>query len=114
VGGRGAYLAGQLATWPNKDQLALLLRNAGLKVIAGKYSIRIEDCSHFAFEEYGGDIGEPTIDADADTPEDMMRDARLVSNALTAAGIKHRFEIYNASDELVGYLHHCWPPQAEV
>jgi hypothetical protein len=102
-------IAGSLATWPDKDGMAAILRNAGLKVHVGRYSIRVDDCSHFVFQEYGGDIGEPSIDADADSLDEMMRDAKLVSDALARAGITHRFELYDEADNMVGYLHYNWP-----
>lgn len=104
-----AHIAGQLAVWPTKNQMATILRNAGLRVQVGRYSIRVEDCSHFVFQEYGGDLGEPSIDADADTVVEMIRDGQQVSDALTSARLKHRFEIYDDCDALVGYLHYEWP-----
>jgi hypothetical protein len=104
-----ALIAGELAPWPTKERLAEILRAAGLRVRVGRYSVRVEDCSHFAFQDYGGDISEPTIEADADTVEDLMREARLVSDALARADIRHRFEIYDDAQELAGYLHYRWP-----
>jgi hypothetical protein len=89
--------------------MAAILRDAGLQVYVGRYSIRIEDCSHFVFQEYGGDLGDPSIDADADTADDMIREGKLVSDALAKAGLVHRFEIYDHRPEMVGYLHHGWP-----
>ncbi len=103
-------IAGELSTWPDKDRMATILRNAGLRVYVGRYSIRVEDCARFVFQEYGGDLGDPSIDADAGSLEEMMRDGKLVSDALARAGIRHRFELYNAANEMVGYLHHDWPP----
>jgi hypothetical protein len=93
--------------------MAAILRAGGLRVGVGRYSIRVEDCSHFVFQEYGGDLGDPAIDADADTAADMIQDGGLVSDVLSRAGIKHRFEIYDECDTLVGYLHHQWPLQEE-
>lgn len=104
-----AIAYGQLACWPSKDEMASILRDAGLRIIVGRYSVRVQDCSHFVFQQYGGDLGEPRIDADAGTAEEMRRDAKLVSDALARAGIKHRFEIHDSNDEMVGYLHHLWP-----
>ena len=75
----------------------------------GLYSIRVEDCSYFVFQNYGGDLGDPRVDADADTVEDMIREGRLVSDALARSGIRHRFEIYNVGNQLSGYLHHEGP-----
>jgi len=91
--------------------MATILRNGGLRIQVGRYSVRVEDCSHFVFQEYGGDLGDPSIDADTDTVDEMMREGRLVSDALARAGLKHRFEVYDDSDTLAGYLHYEWPSQ---
>ena len=109
MGDAFVHIAGELSTWPDKDRMAAILRDAGLRVCVGWYSVRVDDCSHFVFQEYGGDIGEPSIDADAASLDDMMRDGMLVSDALARAGIRHRFELYDGANELVGYLHHDWP-----
>lgn len=89
-----------------------ILRDAGLAVNEGQFSVRVQSCSHFVFQEYGGDLGDPTIDADAESVEEALRDVQIVSKALAHAGIKHRFEIYNPHDELAGYVHHNWPSPA--
>jgi hypothetical protein len=104
-----AHIAGQLASWPPKDEMASILRRAGLSVTVGQYSIRLDDCEHFVFQEYGGDLGDPSIDADADSSDHLLRDASRVSRALAEANIRHRFEIYDHNDVLAGYLHHDWP-----
>ena len=77
-----ANLAGEVAQWPTKSTMASLLASAGLTVKVRRYSIRVLDCTRFVFQEYGGDIGEPTIDADAPTVAVLMQDATLVSGAL--------------------------------
>ncbi len=108
-----ALIFGQLEKWPTKDRMAGILRDAGLRVYVGQYSVRVEDCSHFSFEEYGGDLGDPQVEADADTVAEMMREGQLVSDALARAGIRHRFEIHDdeADDPnaIAGYLHYDWP-----
>ncbi len=109
-----AHVSGELERWPKKDDLAGILRSAGLQVSVGRYSVRVEDCSHFSFEEYGGDLGDPIIDADADSLEEMLRDVELVSKALASAGIRHRFEVYDSANRLVGYVHHLWPSKKET
>ena len=91
-----------------------ILRDAGLRVTMGKYSIRIDDCSHFAFQEYGRDADEPSIDADADSTAEMLRDAERVSTALSRAGLVHSFEVYDEHDALGGYFHHGWPQVTNV
>jgi len=110
----GAILYGKLEHWPSKNAMAALLRQAGLDLYVGRYSIRVENCSHFVFQEYGGDLGEPQIEADADSPEAMQTGGKLVSDALAAASIRHRFEIYDSSGTLVGYLHFDWPPSHDI
>ncbi|HSH96327.1 MAG TPA: hypothetical protein VK968_19425 [Roseimicrobium sp.] len=109
MGDTSVHIAGELSTWPEKDGMAAILRDAGLRVYAGRYSIRIENCSHFVFAEYGGDLGKPRIDADAASLDEMLRDGKLVSDALARARIRHRFELYDAANKLIGYLHHDWP-----
>ena len=99
-------IAGELASWPAKHEMASLLRRAGLSVTVGPYSIRLEDCEHFVFQEYGGNIRDPSIDADADSLDHLLHDAGRVSRALADTNIRHRFENYDHNDVRVGYLHH--------
>ena len=89
--------------------MVAILRSVGVAVTVGRYSIRVDDCDHFVFQEYGGGLGDPSLDVDADTLDEMLRDAGLISAALAAADIQDRFEIYDDSDEMVGYIHHKWP-----
>ena len=92
------------------DRMASLLRSAGLNITVGRYSIRLDDFSHFAFQEYDGDLGAPQIQADADGAETLAADAKRVSDVLAAAGLVHRFEIYpHGTEEMTHYFHHGWP-----
>jgi len=109
-----AILAGQLAIWPTRDDLAAVLQNGGLSVRIGAYSLRLEDCQHFVIQGYGGDLESPLIDATAATVSDLHRDAQRVSNALSAAQIKHRFEIYGPDEVLERYLHFQWPSDVQL
>jgi len=104
-----AHIAGDLAKWPTMSKMCAILRNAGLTIGVGRYSIRVQNCSHFVFQQYGGDLGDPVIDADADTVDRLIHDATLVSKALAAAKLKHRFEIYNSNNALSAYVHFAWP-----
>ncbi len=106
-------LYGKLDKWPSKTEMARMLEAAGFSVYVGRYSIRLKDCEHFVFQEYGGDLGDPQFDADASTLERMLNDGGRVSAALASADIRHRFELYNESDEMVGYLHHRWPQESQ-
>ena len=105
------HLVGRLKRWPSKAEMAALLRAAGIDVIVGRYSIRVTTCFRFVFQQYGGDLGDPVIDADAPTLEALMRDADLISKAFSAAGISHRFEIYDNSDHRMAYRSHEWPEE---
>jgi hypothetical protein len=102
-----ATLVGVIRNWPSKSGMESILRDAGLGVRSGKYSIHIEDCSHFVFQQYGGDIGQPVIDADAESVARMLKDGERVSTALSNAEVEHRFEVYNSNNELVAVL--GWP-----
>src|SRR3954452_3540934 len=104
-----AHIAGEIADWPSKEQMALLLSAAGLTVEVGRYSVRVRICGHFVFQDYGGDRGVPTIDSDAGSVEELVRDAKLVSDALARGGVRHRFELYDDRGDLADYLHHEWP-----
>ena len=106
-------LCGEIDEWPRKFEMARIMRDAGLKVNVGQYSVRLDNCEHFVFQHYGGDICDPIVEADGSNLEIMTRDARRVSDALTAKNIRHRFELYDDSGEMVGYIHHDWP-QAPV
>jgi hypothetical protein len=102
-------LCGELAPWPSRDALAELLRAAGLQVTVGQHSLRVADCAHFVFQDFGRPDGDPTVDADAPDLNAMLQDAGRVSTALAKPGIRHRFELYDEAGQLVAYLHHGWP-----
>lgn len=108
-----ATVAGELSNWPTKERLAQLLIAAGHQIYVGRYSIRVEDCEHFSFEQFAGDLGEPCIVADAETTDQMVRDAQRVSHALAAANLRHRFEVYDGMDILAAYFHHEWPEEPQ-
>ena len=104
------YITGELQAWPTREPMATVLREANLRVKVGRYSVRVENCSHFVFEHFGGDLGNPCINADAASVADLVREASLVSAALAQAELVHRFELYDDQGAMVGYLHHQWPP----
>ena len=100
-----SYLSGEFAVWPNKSRLVEALHAAGLKVREGQHSIRVESCEHFVFQ---GLPDLPAIDADATSAAEMIADARRVSDALSAAQIPHRFEVYGPADELLECFQYQW------
>jgi hypothetical protein len=101
-----AHLSGELRPWPPKGRLAAILRDAGFQVTATKFAIRLDDLSHFSFQDYGGYEAEPRLDAEAENAEVLWREATRVSEALAKAGMAHRFEIYE-DDQLKHSLHHA-------
>ena len=107
-----ASLAGEISDWPEKTEMARLLRKAGFQVTVGRFSIRLDDFDHFAFREYGGDLGDPCITADNESLDALLAFSGRVSQALSANSIRHRFEIYDGNENLAGYFHHSWPLQS--
>ena len=103
------WLCGELAPWPTRDALAELLRAADLAVTVGQHSLRVADCTHFVFQDFGRPDANPTVDADGPDLATLSKEAAQVSAALAKAGVRHRFELYDEADEMVGYLHHLWP-----
>ena len=101
--------AGELANWPSKAALAQIFRSDGYQICEGRYSIRLEDFEHFEFRELGGDLGPGAVSAESTSTQALTTFAGRVSRTLAKAGIRHRFEIYSATDALVAYLHHDWP-----
>lgn len=108
---RSAWIAGELAEWPTKTVMVQFLQEAGLRVHVGQYSIQIGvgGGADFSFQEYGGDPGDPVVCADADTAEELLCAAKIVSAALATAKLRHRFEIYDHRPDMAGYLHYDWP-----
>ncbi|MES2571979.1 MAG: hypothetical protein V4710_18235 [Verrucomicrobiota bacterium] len=105
-----AYLSGELADWPDMRRMASLLQAADLHLSIGQYSIRLDNFSHFIFREFGGDLGDPQIEADADDVQTLAAEAKRVSEIFSDAGLIHRFEIYqHGTDVMTHYFHYGWP-----
>lgn len=66
-----------------------------------------ESASHLVSRLFGRDLGEPQIDADAESVTEILTNATLVFEALSRIGIRHRFEI--CEDKLAAYLDWDWP-----
>ncbi|MBM7066761.1 hypothetical protein [Actibacterium sp. 188UL27-1] len=88
--------------------MADLLRAVGFELTIGRYSTRLAGIDHFVFREYGSDIGQPCITADHDRVDLLAKFAKRLSDALTAHGIRHRFEIYGSGCQLFAHNHHLW------
>ncbi len=96
-----AIMYGDLSSWPTKEEMAAMFKKAGLNINVGNYAIRINDCSHFVFREFGGDMEKPCITADAESVEEMLKDTSLVSDVLAQNNIEHSFEVCDENDDLV-------------
>lgn len=53
------HIAGAIVPWPSKSKMAEILRMARMSVTVSAFSIRIDDCERFVFQEYGSDLGNP-------------------------------------------------------
>ena len=107
--GRGAYLAAELDGWPDASRLADILRDGGLAVRVGRYSVRLDGFDAFAFRELGGDLSGGSVDACHDSLPALLAVSRRVSDALAKAKVRHRFEIYSDAGECAARLHFDWP-----
>ena len=65
------------------------------------YCVRVLNCSHFKLEVFEGNV---SLDADADSVEEAVEDAQLVSTALAVEGIRHRFTVVDQNDNEVAYF----------
>ena len=109
------YLAGQLLTPLPPAGLAAALRGAGVEAEARESSlctggVYVSLCAgevFFTLEHV--EHAEHLARADADDAGPLRAVASRVSAALARLGIRHRFELYDRTDELMTYLHHAWP-----
>jgi len=104
-----AILYAGISNWPTKAELIRIFRSDGYAVKEGKYSVRLKDFDHFAFQELGQDISPGIITADHESVEELISFSERVSATLAKAGIRHRFEVYSETEELAAYIHHGWP-----
>jgi hypothetical protein len=74
------------------------LTRQGLKVSVNRYCVRVLSCSHFILEVTNGNV---SLDADAETVEEAIDNARLVSTALANEQIRHQFTVMDENDEEV-------------
>ena len=97
--------------WPSKQDMLGLLRAHGLAVEERAYAVQARiDGRAFAFEVYGGDIGDPQADACDHDLRRLSDHTAQVSAALTAAGVRHRLEILDdGGDTLAGCFHNGMP-----
>lgn len=86
-----------------------MFKNDGYQVREGRFSVRLVDFPEFVFRELGGDLGPGCVTADDESTEALVAFSERVSKTLAKAGVKHRFEIYTATDTLTAYSHHDWP-----
>lgn len=105
------YIYGYCDPWPSRQEMGRILQAYGLEVVVGDWSVKVTiDGRHFDFKVYGGDIGDPEVDADDYDLQRLLADAARVSQALVAADVSHRFEAREKGDgDLVGCVHYRMP-----
>ena len=82
----------------HRHALGDALTRQGLKVSVNRYCVRVLSCSHFILEVTNGNV---TLDADAETVEEAIDKAELVSAALANEQIHHQFIVMDENDEEV-------------
>lgn len=97
--------------WPDKQEMLRILAAHGLQTHERAYAVEaVIDGRAFAFEVYGGDIGEPEAEASDHDLSRLTDHAAQVSAALAAAGVRHRLEILEHPEgEPVASVHHRMP-----
>ncbi|MGO4261589.1 hypothetical protein [Lysobacter sp. TAB13] len=110
------YLYAYCDPWPSKQDMLRILQADGLEVEERPYAVQAWiDGRRFRFQLYGGDIDDPELDADDHDLQRLLTHAGLVSAALTAAGVRHRFEAWEKGDGgLVGCVHHRMPEAVDL
>ncbi|MEH6417069.1 hypothetical protein [Pseudomonas sp. CGJS7] len=110
------FVQGYCDPWPSKQDMRRLLSAHGLEVTEGDYALNVWiEGRRFRFQLYGGDIGEPEVEADDHDWRRLLADAEHVSAALTAAGLSHRFEVWEKGDgNEVGSVHHRMPEAPDL
>jgi hypothetical protein len=106
------FIAAEFRQWPTKERMAQILREAGLRITTGRYSVSVEGDARILFEEYGGDLGDPTVDAHADSAAQLLNAIGKISDALSRAKVVHAFTVYDEHDSVIGYFHYEWPRKA--
>lgn len=88
---------GQVHFSGSPDELSRVMASQGLKAESGRFAVRIRDCSHFVLQF--AEAASYDLDADADSEQEMLRDAELVSQRLSAASVRHEFEVCGPDKE---------------
>lgn len=103
------FIAAECRPWPTKERMGQILGDAGLRVEVRRYKVCVDEGSHISFEHYGGDLGDPSIDAFADSDADILRDMEKISTALARARVVHSFTVYDENEKVIAYFHHELP-----
>jgi hypothetical protein len=109
-----ANLAGYIHTTFDLKALAIQLATTGLQVeIASRYGatpgdyIRIHESDDFTVQEVSP--GYCFAEGLSSSVERMYAAASRVSLALTALGVRHRFEVRDRESRRVHWVYHLWP-----
>ena len=107
-------LFGQVKTSLGLSDLLAALQNAGLNAEihepdqdkSGQYVLLQDQTAQVTFEPAKEEY---LVGGEAGGVAELQVLAEKVSGGLSAAQIKHRFELYADEDSLVAYFHHDWP-----
>jgi len=107
------FIAAECRPWPTKEHMGQILQDAGFRVEVKRYTIQVEGRSHISFEQYAGDIGAPSVEAQADCQADILGDIEKISVALKRAGVVHSFTVHDENEKVIGYFHHELPQNSQ-
>ena len=74
--------------------MANILAKHGINATYNEYCVRVIDFDYFKIEF---DKGISQVFSDADEPEELIAQARTISEALTSEKVQYEFEIYDSS-----------------
>jgi hypothetical protein len=94
-----AIAYGSLPVHLSLEALRAQLSSQGLTPSADPHQVHVKECSHFVFQEDGK--GSYLVSADGENLEELLRDAALVSKALSAIPLEHTFEVYDSEERLI-------------
>jgi hypothetical protein len=97
------YAIGEIENWPSKIEMLSLLQKENLDFKEGHYSVWYSDEeTNISFEEYGGDLGEPSFQAESTKSlKEFIQELEVISKVLTKNKIINSFEIYNGEEKFM-------------
>jgi hypothetical protein len=109
-----AQLNGELDSGANLSRIADKVRPTGMSIqiresthyTEGRYLLVEMDNVEFRFERISST--ECLVSGESDRVDQLSEAAIRLSQTFAASDVRHRFEIYDGDNRLLGYLHHRW------